>query len=168
MPLCRNLILTLMIKLWGGFVSRSSALKLCASFIFYTWYAPQTDDGVKLFDFFLRSVCLFVFYCRSWCLYRVANVLKITVFNGNNKGNLASSLQMLLWSCPMKAMPCLLLPFLVFSFMAVQWHLVCEEFVSLLYNYSLLITIITNSHCYYIRFVVKYVLVCSNKTSTYS
>lgn len=52
---------------------------------------------------------------------------------------------------------------LVFSFMPVQWHLVCEEFVSLLYNYSLLITIIINSHCYYIRFVVKYVLVCSNK-----
>lgn len=51
---------------------------------------------------------------------------------------------------------------LVFSFMPVHWHLVCEEFVSLLYNYSLLITII-NSHCYYIRFVVKYVLVYPNK-----
>lgn len=65
--------------------------KLCA-LLSYTWYAPQTD-GVKLFDFFCkkRFSCL-CFYCRSWCLYRVADVLNITVFN-ENKGN---------WQAPYK------------------------------------------------------------------
>lgn len=78
-----------------------------------------STDGVKLFWFFCkkRFSCL-CFYCRSWCLYRVADILNITVLMKMIKvtGKLLTNVVVMPFESHAMFAPSIL----VFSFMPVQ------------------------------------------------